>query len=598
MGIFGNSPLEGEIEKATSETNTTEKWSLIMDVCDKIGSNPLNAKESLRIIMRRLNHQDPHVVMQAITLLDACINNCGKNYHLEVASREFEQEFKKLVTKAQPTVANKLKQCLKKWAEGDFKSDPQLNLIPTLYNKMKQEGHDFTDHTTPAKREIEKSSDPNVVSSQQEEDDIAKAIELSLKERTPSKAATTSSTTNSSSLYPSVSGLSSSTATNSASKAPEPRKVRALYDFEAAEDNELTFKAGEIIMVLEESDPNWWRGSNHRGEGYFPANFVTADLSAEPEDLTLKDTAKANKSSTAISSTNEERRSDQPVEINEEAIDRLLFLLHEADPEDPSQDTDEMMRLENFVNQMGPLIDSELERVDRRHAQLTQLSSDLIDTINLYHSLMRDTEKVNMGMMNSQFPSMQNQMYRPSNSFPSHHMGQMAMPEQMHPNFPSHLHSVQPGSMPPSMNQINNQHPSIPTHHMGQMGMPEQIPPHAVNGVQPMPQMPSAIYHNNTQDMSQGGMQPPQHPFPQNLAQNYSLSPLQQQQHQPNRMMGPNFQMNPNHMVSMNPPHQQPQQITEMLGNISLQSMPNMTQMAYPQQPLDSAPQPLYQQQP
>jgi signal transducing adaptor molecule len=39
---------------------------------------------------------------------------------------------------------------------------------------------------------------------------------------------------------------------------------------------------------------------------------------------------------------------------------------------------------------MGPLIDQELERVDRKNAQLTQLSSDLVEALNLYHTLMRE----------------------------------------------------------------------------------------------------------------------------------------------------------------------------------------------------------------
>lgn len=87
------------------------------------------------------------------------------------------------MSKAPSAVAQKMRVSLKKWAENEFKSDSQLNLIPTLYQKLKSEGYDFSDTSSTPKAQPVLSKDPNVVSSQQEEDDIAKAIELSLKDK-------------------------------------------------------------------------------------------------------------------------------------------------------------------------------------------------------------------------------------------------------------------------------------------------------------------------------------------------------------------------------------------------------------------------------
>lgn len=141
---FDNTPSPFP-DKATSEFNTTDQWGLILEICDRVGASTVNSKECLRSVMRRLAHTDPHVVIQAITLLDACVSNCGKTFHLEVASREFENEFRRLMAKQQPQVAQKMAGLVKKWAEEEFKSDPQLNLIPSLYAKLKAEGVDFAE---------------------------------------------------------------------------------------------------------------------------------------------------------------------------------------------------------------------------------------------------------------------------------------------------------------------------------------------------------------------------------------------------------------------------------------------------------------------
>nr|XP_057904565.1 GRB2-related adapter protein 2a isoform X2 [Doryrhamphus excisus] len=53
-----------------------------------------------------------------------------------------------------------------------------------------------------------------------------------------------------------------------------PAQVRAVYDFTAEEDDELGFCAGDIIEVLDRSDPSWWRGRMRDKSGLFPANYT------------------------------------------------------------------------------------------------------------------------------------------------------------------------------------------------------------------------------------------------------------------------------------------------------------------------------------
>lgn len=52
------------------------------------------------------------------------------------------------------------------------------------------------------------------------------------------------------------------------------RWARALYDFEALEDDELGFRCGEVVEVLDNSNPSWWTGRLHNKLGLFPANYV------------------------------------------------------------------------------------------------------------------------------------------------------------------------------------------------------------------------------------------------------------------------------------------------------------------------------------
>jgi len=49
----------------------------------------------------------------------------------------------------------------------------------------------------------------------------------------------------------------------------------ALYDYDAAEENEISFKEGDLIVEIEAASDDWWQGKDGAGNvGLFPANYV------------------------------------------------------------------------------------------------------------------------------------------------------------------------------------------------------------------------------------------------------------------------------------------------------------------------------------
>ena len=59
----------------------------------------------------------------------------------------------------------------------------------------------------------------------------------------------------------------------------------ALYDYDARTDEDLSFKKGEHLYIINDTQGEWWFARSHSSklEGYIPSNYVAKLQSVEAE---------------------------------------------------------------------------------------------------------------------------------------------------------------------------------------------------------------------------------------------------------------------------------------------------------------------------
>jgi signal transducing adaptor molecule len=202
--------------------------------------------------------------------------NCGPKIHRELASRAFTDALLRLANdrNTHQQVKAKILERMAEWAEM-FK-DPDLGIMRDQYQRLKSQNPNLHPPSAPSKSRL------TDLDRQREEEELQMALKLSIQD----KAAPNESS------QPNAAGSSSQaqepiqkSVVPSGTTAATVTRVRALFDFEGTEANELTFRKGDIIAVLGSVFKDWWKGNLRGQTGIFPLNYVEKLADPTNEEL-------------------------------------------------------------------------------------------------------------------------------------------------------------------------------------------------------------------------------------------------------------------------------------------------------------------------
>ncbi|XP_051997502.1 ADP-ribosylation factor-binding protein GGA3-like isoform X2 [Xyrauchen texanus] len=154
--------LESWLNKATNPSNRQEEWEYIIGFCDQINKELEGPQISVRLLAHKIQSPQDWESLQALTVLEACMKNCGRRFHNEVGKFRFLNELIKVVSpkyladRVSKRVKTKVIELLYSWTV----ALPDEAKITEAYQMLKKQGIVIVDPKVPVDKTLVPSPRP------------------------------------------------------------------------------------------------------------------------------------------------------------------------------------------------------------------------------------------------------------------------------------------------------------------------------------------------------------------------------------------------------------------------------------------------------
>ncbi|TKC53483.1 hypothetical protein EI555_014938, partial [Monodon monoceros] len=173
--------------KATNPSNRQEDWEYIIGFCDQINKELEGPQIAVRLLAHKIQSPQEWEAVQALTVLEACMKNCGRRFHNEVGKFRFLNELIKVVSpkylgdRVSEKVKTKVIELLYSWTL----ALPEESKIKDAYHMLKRQGIVQSDPLIPMDRTLIPSPPPRPKNPVFDDEEKSKLLAKLLKSKNP-----------------------------------------------------------------------------------------------------------------------------------------------------------------------------------------------------------------------------------------------------------------------------------------------------------------------------------------------------------------------------------------------------------------------------